>query len=179
MQTVAEEGGLIMANISVRKESENRPAQVTGYEHGRWDPFRMMRDLMGFDPFREMAPFAQPMGTNFMPSFDVKETKEAYIFKADVPGVKDSDIEVSVTGNRLNISGKRESEHKEQTDTYYAYERAYGDFTRSFTLPEGADTQSTIADLKDGVLTLTVKKMPEMQPKKIAIQSQQSAAKKS
>jgi HSP20 family protein len=161
-----------MANISVRKEHENRPAQVTAPEQGRWDPLRMMRDLMGWDPFREMTPFAPPMPASFMPSFDVKETKDAYVFKADVPGVKDSDIEVSITGNRINISGKRESEHKEQTDTYYAYERSYGDFTRSFTLPEGADTQSTIADLKDGVLTLTVKKTPEMQPKKIAIQSQ-------
>ena len=170
-----------MANISVRKENENRPAPLTSHEQGRWDPFRMMRDLMTWDPFREMTPFAPPMPQSFMPSFDVKETKDSYIFKADVPGVKDSDIEVSITGNRLNITGKRESEHKEQTDTYYAYERSYGDFTRSFTLPEGADTQSTVADLKDGVLTLTVKKQPEMQPKKIAIQSQSSppVAKKS
>jgi HSP20 family protein len=169
-----------MANISVRKENENRPVSTAApHEPTRWDPFRMMRELMGWDPFREMTPFASQMPSTFMPSFDVKETKDSYIFKADVPGVKDSDIEVNVTGNRLNITGKRESEHKEQTDTFYAYERAYGDFTRTFTLPEGADTQSTSADLKDGVLTLTVKKMPEMQPKKIAIQSQASQAKKS
>src|SRR5262245_43358340 len=81
--------------------------------------------------------------------------------KADVPGVKESDLDVTLTGNRLTISGKREAERKEQTETYYAYERSYGDFTRAFTLPDGIDTNSVVADLKDGVLTVSVRKTPE------------------
>ena len=74
------------------------------------------------------------LAETFSPSFEVKETKDSYVFKADVPGVKESDIEGTVTGNRLSISGKREVEHKEQTNTFYTYERSYGDFTRSFLL---------------------------------------------
>ena len=64
----------------------------------------------------------------------------------------------------------------QQSDTYFTYERSYGEFSRSFTMPDGVDLATVNADLKDGVLTLFIKKMPEAQPKKIAIQS---AAKKS
>jgi HSP20 family protein len=164
-----------MANISVRKENDQKaPLAPTREPH--WDPFRMMRELMNWDPFREMAPFARQPVSTFVPAFEVKETKDAYLFKADLPGVKESDVEITMTGNRLQISGKRESEKEEKNDTYYTYERSYGDFTRAFTLPDGIDEGGVLADLKDGVLTVSVKKLPEAQPKKITIQT---AAKKS
>jgi HSP20 family protein len=164
-----------MSNITVRKENGNKPATLATLEQ-RWEPFRLMRDLMGWDPFREMTPFTPQIPAGFVPSFEIKETKDGYCFKADVPGVKENDLEVTVTGNRLTVSGKREAEKHEQTDTYYTYERSYGDFTRAFTLPDGVDFSSVRADLKDGVLELSVKKTLEAQPKKIAVQS---AAKKS
>lgn len=164
-----------MANLEVRKQNENKPAPMATWEP-RWEPSRMLRDFFGWDPFREMTPFVPQIPAGFAPSFEIKETKDAYLFKADVPGVKDSDLEVTLAGNRLTVSGKREAEKQEQTDTYYTYERSYGDFTRSFTLPDGVDMNSVHADLKDGVLNLSIKKHPEAQPKKIAVQS---AAKKS
>lgn len=164
-----------MGNIAIHKENGNRQAPLArSSQSPQWEPFRMMRDLMGWDPFREMTPFATEVAA-FTPSFEIKETKEAFVFKADVPGVKEADIELTVTGNRLTISGKREAEHQEQTDMYYAFERSYGTFTRAFTLPDGIDENAVTADLKEGVLTIAVKKRPEMQPKKIPIQS---AAKK-
>lgn len=162
-----------MSSITVRKENGNKPAVTTAAE--RWEPFRAMRELMNWDPFREMAPFPQ-LPAGFAPSFEIKETKDGYVFRADVPGVKESDLEVSTTGNRLTVSGKREAEKQEQTDTYYTYERSYGDFSRSFTLPDGVDMGSIRADLKDGVLELSIRKTPEAQPKKIAVQT---ASKKS
>ena len=122
------------------------------------------------------TPFIPQVSSSFAPSFEVKETKDGYVFRADVPGVKDSDLEVSATGNRLTVSGKREAEKQEQTDTYYTYERSYGDFTRAFTLPDGVAMNSVRADLKDGVLELSIRKTPEAQPKKIEVQT---AAKKS
>jgi HSP20 family protein len=164
-----------MSNITVRKENGNRPNMLANPEP-RWEPFRVMRDLMGWDPFGEMTAFAPQTPAGFLPSFEIKETKDGYSFKADVPGVKEGDIDVTVTGNRLTVAGKRESEKQEQTDTYYTYERSYGDFTRSFTLPEGVDMSSAHADLKDGVLTLSIKKAPGAETKKIAVQT---AAKKS
>lgn len=165
-----------MTNIAIRKENGNKTTPLATYESPRWEPFRVMRDLMAWDPFREMAPFASQVPAGFVPSFEIKETKDGYLFKADVPGVKESDLDVTLTGNRLTIAGKRDSEKQEQTDTYYTYERSYGDFTRSFTLPEGVDMNSVRADLNQGVLTLSIKKTPEAQPKKIEVQS---AAKKS
>jgi HSP20 family protein len=157
-----------MAAITVRKD-ETKPVVVP--REPRWEPFRMMNDLMNWDPFREMAPFVQPLHTEFFPDFEVKETKEGFVFKADVPGVKDNDLEVTLTGNRLTIAGKREAEKREHTDTFYTYERTYGTFTRAFTMPEGIDPTAVFADLKDGVLTINLRKLPELQPKKIEIQT--------
>jgi HSP20 family protein len=141
-------------------------------EHA-WDPFRMMRDLMQWDPFRNEPQPATYYGgaelQTFVPDFDVKETKDAYIFKADLPGVKDQDLDIQLVSNRLTISGKREVERKEEGDTWYSYERSFGSFQRAFTLPEGVDAEHVRAELKDGVLSLVIPKKPEVQPKKIAV----------
>lgn len=139
-----------------------------------WDPFRAMRDLMRWDPFREMAPIfpnVPAFDRSFNPSFDVTENADGYLFKADLPGMKKEDITITTTGNRLQISGKRDNEQETKTDTVYTYERQYGSFVRSFTLPEGADIEHAKSDLKDGVLTLAIPKQPSAQPKKIPIAS--------
>jgi len=143
-----------------------------GGQMTEWDPMRVMRDLLRWDPFREMAPIlpAIPIAT-FNPSFDVTENKDTYVFKADVPGVKKEDLEITTTGNRIQISGKRDTEHETKTDTVYTYERQYGSFSRAFTLPDGADLDHAKSELKDGVLTLVIPKQPGAQAKKIAIGS--------
>ena len=164
-----------MANIAVRKDQNPTPA--TTRPRRDTEPSRMLRALFGWDPFREMEPFfTTPMlaEDQYLPAFDVKETADGFHFQADVPGVKEGDISIQVNGNRLTISGKRESEEKKQTDTYYTYERSYGSFTRSFTLPEGADTQKAAADLKDGVLSVIVPRKPEQQPKNIEVKKTKS-----
>ncbi len=159
-----------MTSIAVRRDPSRMPTTATKFDP-RLEPARFMRDLMSWDPFREMTPFVQDSAAAFIPSFEVKETKDGYLFKADVPGVKESDLEVSVTGNRLTVSGKRESEKEEQSDTYFTYERSYGTFSRSFTLPDGVDMNGVNADLKDGVLTLSLKKSAAAQPRKIPVQT--------
>ena len=130
----------------------------------------MMQDLMRWDPFQELSrgmPSGEGMG--FVPTFEVKETKDSYVFKADLPGVKESDVDISLTGNRLTVSGHRQEERKEEGETFYAYERSYGTFSRSFTLPEGIDHENVQAELKDGVLHVAVPKKPEVQPKRIQL----------
>lgn len=154
-----------MANL-IRRNQSHEPA-ATGA--GAWDPFRLMRDMLRWDPYRELDPVFGGAERAFAPTFEVSETKDAYVFRADLPGVKDADLEISLTGNRLTISGRREQERHEQGDTFYASERAYGSFTRAFTLPEGIDGENVNADLKNGVLTLTVPKKPEVQPRKVSI----------
>ena len=155
-----------MADITVKG---NGGASVARSE---WDPARWMRDLLRWDPFREMSASLPGIPSlEFAPAFEIKEDKDGYVFTSDLPGVAEKDIEVSRTGNRLTISGKREAEHEEKTDTYYARERSYGSFARSFTLPDGVDGEHIRADLKDGVLRVVVPKKPEAQPQKISIKS--------
>ena len=163
-----------MANIVVRR---GEMAPVLPTFAGEFAPMRrMMGDLLGWDPFRTMLPLRleEPI-VGFAPDFEVKETKEAYVIKADVPGVKEADLEITLTGNQLGINGKRESEKEEKTDTYYACEREYGSFARAFTLPEGADADHARAELKDGVLNIVLPKKPGVQPKHIAVKTPEKA----
>jgi len=157
-----------MANIEVRKGAgQALPAKLPG----QWEPFRWMRDLVGWDPFAEIAP-AWPMdvgGIAFAPAFEVKETSEIFTIKADVPGVNQEDLEINLTGNRLLIAGKREAEKEEKGERFYLYDRTYGSFTRAFTLPDGVDAEHIRADLKAGVLTVILPKKPEVLPKKISV----------
>lgn len=161
-----------MASI-VRRNQEAPLAQ----DPQRWDPYQLMRELTGFDPFavleRSLDPGASALlrggRASFAPAFDLKETREAYILKADLPGVREEDVDVSVTGNRLTVRGQRESERREEGDTQYIYERSHGAFTRSFTLPEGVDADRVEADLDDGVLTVRLPKRPEVQPRKVSL----------
>ena len=155
-----------MANL-VRKDNRE-PARVPAPER-RWDPFRAMDALLWWDPFRGGEWGGLSKGGAFTPRFDVKETKDAYVIKADMPGVKDDELEVSLNGNMLTISGKREEERKDEGENYYTLERSYGTFARSFTLPDGGDAKNVAAELKNGVLTVQLPKKPEVQPKKIAI----------
>src|SRR5687767_2932815 len=155
-----------MANIAVQKENGGKPAPAAPVRE--WDPFRVMREMMRWDPFSEMLPIAGGEAA-FAPAFEVKETKEAFVFKADLPGIQEKDLDVKLTQNRLSITGKREQEKSEKGDTFYTYERSYGSFTRAFTLPEGVEGNKIKAELKEGVLTLTVPKRPEHQPKKISV----------
>jgi len=131
-----------------------------------------MRDLVGWDPFQEMAPrLWRTEERLFVPAFDVRETPDAYQFKADLPGFKEGDVDINVTGNRLTVSGKREEERTEDKDNLFLSERSYGSFTRTFTLPDGVNADQIQADLRDGVLSLHVPKSEEAQPKKISIRA--------
>ena len=161
-----------MANIAVQKETGPQvpvPARTLPRE---WDPFRAMRELLRWEPFVEMAPSYRTLeSVAFAPDFEVKETKEGFVFTADVPGVKEGDFDIRLTQNRLSISGKRESEKTEKGDQFYTTERSYGSFTRAFTLPEGVQADKISAELKGGVLTLMIPKKPEALPKKIDVTS--------
>ena len=149
----------------VKKNASERVAE--------WNPLRQMREWLRWDPFREMAPsfsgFPAFERLEWSPTFDVTENKEAFLFKADVPGVKKEDLEITASGNRVQISGKRDAEKETKSDTIYTYERQYGSFLRSFTLPEGTDVEHAKSELKDGVLTVMIPKLPGTQAKKIPI----------
>lgn len=165
-----------MANIIRRQRSES-DILPTLAETG---PMQLLRNLLGGDPFQGMSALPtllqQQQQQLFVPDFEVKETPEAFIFRADLPGVRDEDLEITMRGNQLFVTGKREAEQTRDDDRFYVYERSYGTFTRTFTLPEGVDTDNIRAELDRGVMELTIPKKPETQPKKIAVKGQQAQA---
>jgi HSP20 family protein len=132
------------------------------------DPIDVMREFMQWDPFREMTTLGV-RNPAFVPAFEVKETKDGFVFKADLPGIQEKDLDVSLTGNRLTVSGKREEETRREEERFFALERSYGSFSRSFTLPDGVDPDSAQAEMKDGVLTLRLAKKPEVKARKIEL----------
>jgi HSP20 family protein len=130
------------------------------------DPFSIARSIFGFDPFFDEQRVTK---VAFSPAFEVKEREDAFMLQADVPGVKEADLDISVNSNVLTISGSRQSPERKEGETYYLYERAYGSFSRSFTLPDEANTESVEAKLTDGVLTVTIGKKAESKPRKISV----------
>jgi HSP20 family protein len=149
-----------------------KPTALTTTPMSSWEPFRMLRDMMLQDPFREMGwpNLAEPTGPiSFNPTFEVRENGEGYFFRADVPGVKEADLEVSMQGNRVTINGKRETEKADERDKFYVFERSYGAFTRSFTLPDGVEADKAKAELKDGVLTLFLPRKAALQAKRLHV----------
>lgn len=138
----------------------------------RWDPFGLMEAITRWDPFRELErAYAPVVGRVLAPDFELRESKDAFVLRADVPGMKQDDIDISVVGNRVTVSGKREEEKREEGERYHVLERSYGTFTRSFTLPETCDFENITADLKEGVLSLTIPKKAEAQPKRIPLKA--------
>ena len=164
-----------MANL-IRRGTE-QPRRELATPQTTWEPLRLMRELMSWDPFAEMLPSLNTEPMMFTPRFEVKKTKDAYVFKADLPGIDEKDLEITLTGNRLTVSGKREAEERDENERFYAYERSYGSFSRSFTLPDGADVEHADADMKSGVLMISIPKKPEHQPRKISLKSGSDKAK--
>ena len=89
---------------------------------------QMARELLAWDPF-----FGGRQASAFVPAFEVKETNEAFVLKADIPGVAESDIDIAVHNNILTISGTRNAEERKEGDSFALYERQYGSFSRSFS----------------------------------------------
>ena len=128
------------------------------------DPYSIARELLGWDPF-----FGGRPSSAFAPAFEVKETNDSFVLKADLPGVEEKDLDVAVHNGVLTVSGSRSAEERREGESFALYERQYGSFTRSFAMPDMADGERIDAQLTNGVLTLTIGKKTEAKPRKIAI----------
>ena len=103
------------------------------------------------------------------PRADVVENDDSYAITLELPGIEKDDVNVSVENNVLSVSGESKSEHDEEHKGLRRVERRFGSFSRSFRLPEGVDAEKIGASFKNGLLTLTVEKAPEIMPKRIDI----------
>ncbi|MGC8719420.1 MAG: Hsp20/alpha crystallin family protein [Thermodesulforhabdaceae bacterium] len=106
-----------------------------------------------------------------VPAFDVSETDEHIIVKADLPGVDVKDIDISIVGNVLTVKGEKKQEKEEKNESYHRIERSYGSFSRSISLPAEVNPEAVEAVYKDGVLKLTIPKAEKSKPKKIEIKT--------
>lgn len=107
---------------------------------------------------------------SWAPAVDVKEEDERYVITADVPGIEPKDIEITMEAGILAIKGSRRVESEQDATAYTRTERAHGEFDRRFSLPKGADADGIVASSSHGVLSVSIPKKPEPQPRRIEIQ---------
>ena len=111
----------------------------------------------------------QRMTSVYTPYFDVKETIENYVFMADLPGLKEGDVDVEICDGCLTIAGEREQDVFGEGESYYALDRHFGAFCLTFTLPNGVESQRVNAQMANGVLTVKVPKLPRGPVCRVAI----------
>jgi HSP20 family protein len=138
------------------------------------DPFfrnfdRLFSDDL-FRPLGVLARWNEELGQGgWTPAVDIRETEEAYLFTAELPGLKKEEVEITVEDSTLTLSGERRFAEEEAEKNYRRIERAYGTFSRSFTLPTAVDAERIGATFKNGLLTITVPKAEQAKARKITI----------
>ena len=144
-----------------------------------------MRTLSRFEPFHGASSLQEQINrlfndvferpgdesnlTSWAPAVDIFETEHELVVKADLPDVDPKDLDIRVENNILSIRGERKFEKKVSEDKYLRVERAYGSFSRSFSLANTVNSEAIKADYQNGVLTLTIPKREEAKPKQIKV----------
>ncbi len=160
-------------------------------EMERWRPGR---GLIPWRPFRELEEMERRFGDmlswpllpavwrriptmemGWAPAIDVFEKEDKFVVKAELPGMKEEDIDISVVGNTLTIKGERKAESEVEEDNYYYCERSYGSFPRSIDVPSNVNAQKIEANYEDGILEVSLPKTPEVKPKKISVSAKKKA----
>ena len=141
-----------------------------------WDPFKEMNELnKRLNSLFTLSPSRQSDGkeamtvAEWLPLVDITEDDKQYLIKAELPEVKKEEVKVTVENGVLTLSSERKFEKEEKDKKYHRIERAYGSFTRSFTVPDDADDSKVSAEFKDGVLTVRLAKDEKARPKSIEV----------
>ncbi len=142
----------------------------------KWNPLNEMQtlrnqiDRMFNEPFFPTGWFdSGAMLERWNPAVDVFEEDNAYVVKAELPGVDKKDLTVDFKDGILTIKGERSADNEVNENRYFRRERVYGNFQRSFALPKGTDAETIGAEYKDGVLRVTIPKAEEVKPKQITV----------
>src|SRR5256714_14680124 len=142
----------------------------------RYDPFRDLRALQDEVNRLFTGNMARFDGEgiargSWSPSVDIYENKGQIVLEAELPGMRREDFDLSVENNVMTLRGERHFEKKDETDNYHRVERAYGSFTRSFTLPNTVTAEGAIAEYTNGVLRVTIPKREETKARRIEIKT--------
>ncbi|HEX2056470.1 MAG TPA: Hsp20/alpha crystallin family protein [Nitrospiraceae bacterium] len=152
-------------------------------ELSRWEPFRTQ-----WNPWKELQDIERRLSTlwgrpsgkdeggkeamtvaEWAPLVDISEDDKEYLIKAELPDVDKDKVKISVQDSVVSISGERRYEKEEKGKKYHRVERSYGNFMRSFTLPEDADETKISAEYKNGLLHLHLPKSEKAKPKSIEV----------
>jgi HSP20 family protein len=143
----------------------------------RWEPLREIDDLFArYNPFFGRLAAARQGGADegdaqaWTPVANISETEGAYLIKAELPEVSKEDVKVTVNENVITISGERRKEAEHQDEKVHRVESVYGNFARSFRLPEDADVAAIQAESRNGVLKVRVPKTPAPKPRTVEVQ---------
>ena len=142
---------------------------------GKFEPGRALRTLRDeidtlFDRFVE-RPIGAVMG-QVRPTLDLSETDTELVVKADLPGLEEKDLDVSISTDMLTIRGEKKQPHEEAGKTYHVAERSSGSFTRSIRLPVAVNADQVRASYKNGVLEIVMPKKEQAQTKRIEIRTE-------
>lgn len=142
----------------------------------KWDPFKELEEVSTrLNRIFEKSPARSESGTemlsmaDWVPSVDISETDAAYVVKGEIPGVKKEDVKVTVQNGMLTIQGERKQEKEEKGKKFHRVECSYGNFVRSFRVPDDADENKIKADFKDGMISVTLPKSEKAKSKTINV----------
>jgi HSP20 family protein len=144
----------------------------------RWEPVRELNTIQSemnrlfntlFDSPTGASNGGNGVGRRWIPAMDLVEADGEYVVRADLPGLSEGDFKVEIDGKVLTVSGERKVEHKHDGKGYYRFERSYGSFARSLTLPAGVEADAVKADFDNGVLEIRIPKPELAQPHKVEI----------
>jgi HSP20 family protein len=136
----------------------------------RWDPFADVRQAMDRVLEESFRPLRALRGVEEVtPAIDMYHTPTEVVIKASLPGIKPEDVNITISGDTLNIKGETKTEEEIKREDYLYQERRYGSFSRTIALPSSLKTDKAEATFESGVLTLTIPKMEEAKPKTIKV----------
>ena len=138
-----------------------------------WYPASAIEKDLGqfMNRLREQLEDVSVVNTEWVPLVDVKEEKDHFVIRADIPGVDPKHIEVTMENGVLSIRGERTSESVEEREKYHRMERVTGVFHRRFALPDTANPDGIQARGRDGVLEITIPKHEKLRPRRIAVET--------
>lgn len=142
--------------------------------------------MMRYQPYRNLVDFPRGFGKLFggnfwnddeqemsvptwRPATDILETKDEYVFKMELPGISREEVNIEIEDGTLTVKGEKKEEQEVEKDNFHRYERCYGSFSRSFSLPKNINDTKIVANMKNGILELRIPKAEEAKPKAIPI----------
>lgn len=149
--------------LAVRRQDDEHPFFALQHRMNRmFDDFFRGFDIEPFGRFAEEGAF--------MPQMNINQDDKEIVVTAELPGVEEKDLDISITKDTLTIKGEKKTETEDKKKDYYRVERSYGSFSRSIAMPAGIDESKAEAELKKGVLKITILKTAQAQPQRKKIE---------